>query len=67
MKSIYSIINETNEISSVYTVVGPDESIVSVWPTEEEAKKDCEKMNKEVKGTNIFVVKKDKASEFIKS
>lgn len=66
MKSIYNIINEANEIASVYTVVGPDDSIASVWATEQEAKEDCDKMNKEVKG-KVFVVKKDKASEYVKS
>lgn len=66
MKSIYDVINESSDLTSVYTVLGPDDSIASVWPTEDEAKKECDKMNKEVKG-KVFVVKKDKTSEFIKS
>lgn len=65
MKSIYDIINESSEVNSVYVVKGPDDSIFSVWPTEKEAKEDCDKQNKEAKGT-VFRVEKDKSSEFIK-
>ena len=65
MKSIYDIINESKDIESVYVVKGPDDSIASVWTTEQEAKEDCDKMNKEVKG-KVFTVEKDSSKEYIK-
>lgn len=65
MKSIYDIINESKDIESVYVVKGPDDSIASVWPTEQEAKEDCDKMNKEVNG-KVFTVEKDSSKEYIK-
>lgn len=65
MKSIYDIINEANEIESVYVVKGPDDSIVSVWPTEQEANADCDKMNNEVKG-KVFTVERDSTKDYIK-
>lgn len=65
MKSIYDIISESQNVESVWVVKGPDGSIASVWATEKEAKEDCDKMNKEVKGDS-FKVEKDKASEYVK-
>ena len=65
MKSIYDVINEAKELESVYTVNGPDGSIVSVWPTEQEAKDDLEKQNKEA-GGKVFTIEKHKTDEFVK-
>lgn len=65
MKSIYDVINESKDMESVYVVKGPDDSIASVWPTEKEAKEDCDKMNKEVKG-KVFTYEKNNSKDYVK-
>lgn len=64
MTPIYEALNTEYLTESVYTVVGDDGSIASVWATKEEANEECKKMNSEI-GGNFFKVEEDPTKDFI--
>lgn len=64
MIPIYEALNTEYLTESVFTVVGDDGTIASVWPTKEEAEQEQKKMNKEI-GGDFFKVEEDPTKDFI--
>jgi hypothetical protein len=57
-------INESNK-EKVFVIYGSDNTIHSVWPAEDDAQKECDKINKEI-GGSFFTVKSSKKTDFVK-
>ena len=64
MKSIYDIINEAKTIESVYVVKGPDDAIVGMADTKEEAEKIKADFDKDA-GGDVFVVSQESAEKMV--
>lgn len=65
MKSIYDIINESKTQENVFSIVGPDDSIVAVADNEDDAEKMLAAYNKDA-GGKVFVIKKEQSTELTK-